>query len=204
MPWGSPARAQLATPYRPASCHVASWSCSPPTLSSLPSGGGARFADRIYAPSGWFALYDPLPQRFSARIARASRRGLPMKGLKCYEQFSTAMTGLVIGTRHIFSLGDVERMRIVIFLFPLPCGRGPARACESAGLFMLRSPNTPYLFCLLLPSALSTSRGPLLFVTCPKATSQTKTARHRHKKACAWWSSGLVFPFIMPWASLKT
>ena len=176
MPWGSPARAQLATPYRPASCHVASWSCSPPTLSSLPSGGGARFADRIYAPSGWFALYDPLPQRFSARIARASRRGLPMKGLKCYEQFSTAMTGLVIGTRHIFSLGDVERMRIVIFLFPLPCGRGPARACESAGLFMLRTPNTPYLFCLLLPSALSNSRDP----SCSSLVRRPRRRLKRH------------------------
>ena len=34
------------------------------------------------------------------------------------------MTGLVIGSRYICGLGDVERSRIVLFLFPLHCGRG--------------------------------------------------------------------------------
>ena len=46
-----------STPCRPASSHVASRPFSSPPPSLSPSRGGARVADRIYAPSAWSALH---------------------------------------------------------------------------------------------------------------------------------------------------
>ena len=48
-----------------------------------------------------------------------------IKALNGYGKISKAMTGLVICSRYIYGLSDLERSRLVIFfLFSSPCGRG--------------------------------------------------------------------------------
>ena len=145
MPWGTPARALLATPCRPASCHIASWSCSALPPPPSPSLGGACVADRIFAPGAWSALYGPLFQRPSARIAHSdSPQGVDHKASIATSKSAKAMTGPVIGSRDIYGLNDVEISGLVSFSFSFALRKG-AIACESSGLLMLQFPNIPYL-----------------------------------------------------------
>ena len=115
LPWGSPARGLLAALWCPASCRVASCSCSSPPPPLSPFGGGARVAYQIYAPSAWSALYGPFPSvlRRGSFKGPASPQGVDHKASK----LAKAITGPVIGCRFIYSPDDMERSRILSFCF---------------------------------------------------------------------------------------
>ena len=94
LPWGSPARALLATPGRHASCNVTSWYYTSPPLSSSPS----ELASLIESTPPTSGL--PCTTRYPSVIRRGSLRpqGVVHKSINCDEQFGIAMTGLVIGS----------------------------------------------------------------------------------------------------------
>ena len=106
---GSPARALLANSCRPASCQVASWSCSsPPLYHSLPGEGLASLIES--APP---APRLPCTARFPSDLRRGSPKEprLKAQGLDHKEVYNStgksakAMTGPVFASCDIIGLG---------------------------------------------------------------------------------------------------